>query len=794
MRPFVRSLALLIGIVAGFTATAQDVLFNDDWQFAKNVETPVDAASFIHKDKGWQKVSLPHTAQLEPLVITGTPWQGICVYRKFFTLSRLDAGKHIALQFEGAMHEAHVYLNGELLQKHYGGYLPFYVDISSKIKWGEENCVVVWLSNKDDKNIPPGKPTADLDFVYYSGIYRNVHLIKKNKLHFTDAVAANREAGGGFLTHYENVSNTNATIHIKAEPGNETEETISAYIKLKLYDGRKLIAEQKTAAQEIPAKSFGSFACQFNVKEPQLWSPEQPHLYTVSAELISGKETVDAEKFNIGIKSFSFDSTGFILNGQPYKIRGTNRHQEYPFIGNALSDNANYRDAYKIKEAGFNFVRLSHYPHSNSFLNACDELGLLVMDATPGWQFFSNNDTFLQRSYQDIRDMIRRDRNHASIILWEASLNESRMSKEYMQTSHSIVHKELPFKDVYTIGWLDGTYDLFSPARAHAKDKENYWRNYKKTRPLFIAEYGDWEYYAQNAGFNQKEFKDLKKEERSTRQLRGAGEKRLLQMALNYQESFNDNLKGNYAGDAIWVMYDYNRGYAPDIESSGIMDIYRLPKFAYYFYQSQPDAKVLYPPLSALARLNEEPVIRIASYWSPVSSKDVKVFSNCEEVALSLNGQLIARQKPDKDSFSTHLAHPPFTFKLPAYQPGKLEAVGYYGGLPMITHQVTTAGEPYAIKLSIDESGKPLQANCNDIAFVYATVVDKNGNPVFEGADNLKIAFAASGDVLLIGNATAPVEAGIATVLVKAGRSKEAITIKATAPGLQAANLTVILK
>src|SRR5208283_5729839 len=189
-------------------------------------------------------------------------------------------------------------------------------------------------------------------------------------------------------------------------------------------------------------------------------------------------------------------------------------------------------------------------------------------------------------------------------------------------------------------------------------------------QPCLISEYGDWEYYAQNAGLAQEKWKDLQPAERSSRQLRGDGEARLLQQALNFQEAHNDDLRTTAFADSAWVMFDYNRGYAPDLESSGVMDIFRLPKFSYWFFRSQRDAG------ERVAGRAVRPVLFIANYWTADSPREVRVFSNCEEVALYLNGRLVERHRLDTSRVSTNLKHAPFTFKPDRFQPGTLPAVG----------------------------------------------------------------------------------------------------------------------
>lgn len=778
MRLLLLAHVLLAALPAAAQKPAADVVnFNQHWQFTKANDTTITAALFI-KTGPWATVSLPHTPQIEPVVTNKMQWQGTCFYRRFFKVPSSGPGPRVVVQFGAAMHTADVYLNGQKLQRHVGGYLPFTVDISRQTKYGQENCLLVRLNNEDNPVVPPGKPLKGLDFNYYGGLYRPAYLILSDKLHIADAVQAGHPAGGGLLLHYENVSAQTATLHVQTELQNDNPRAQTAQVRAVLYtDQFKRVGSVVSAAVIIAPGTSGRVGQQLTITPPQLWSPEQPYLYRLVVEVLRDGKVIDRQTTTTGIRTIRFAAKAFILNGQPLRLRGTNRHQEYPYLGYAISDNAQYRDAWKIKQAGFNFVRCSHYPPSPVFLDACDELGILVMDSTPGWQFFGNEE-FAKNSLQNIRDMVRRDRNHPSIVLWEAALNETDMPKPFMDAAHRAVHEELPFaENVYTCGWLDYAYDVFIPARQHLKAPD-YFNAYAKDKPLFLCEYGDWEYYAHNAGFNQTTFTGLKESERTSRQLRGQGERAMAQQALNFQEAHNDNFRGPAVGDANWLMFDYKRGYAPDVESSGIADIFRLPKFATYFYQSQ------YGPEGDRNGFGK-PLVFIANYWQAASPKQIVVYSNCDEVELQLNGKTVARQRPDATPFSDHLAHPPFTFAVPAYAPGTLRAVAYRAGKPAATTERRTSGVAHHLQLTYDRSGR--DAGTQDVVFMCASVVDASGTVLPEATAAVK--FAVGGDAELIGDNPVRAEAGIAPSLLKTGPGKGFVQVTATAAGLPVATL-----
>jgi beta-galactosidase len=750
-------------------AARSAVRLDTGWRFLRDDQTGAQAPGF--DDSAWEEATLPHTARVEALVTgpAGSPeaqWQGLCWYRRTLRLPSEAAGQQVLLRFEGAMNVAEVWLDGERIGGHLGGFLPFVLDLSDRVHPGQEQLLAVRLDNRDNPVTGP-KPLAQLDFNTYHGLYRPVWLVRKDRLHITDPILANRPASGGIFVTYPRVSAESATVRVQTHLQNTHQEPRACRVRLTLRrpDGG-VVASVVSGTVALEPGSDHDVAQELEVKAPMLWSPAAPHLHTLECELVTAAGTVDAETLRIGIRRISAGRDGFRINGEPLFLRGANRHQEYPYVGYAVPDTAQYRDARKIKEAGFDYIRLSHYAHAPAFMDACDELGLVVMDCIPGWQYFNTSPAFSELQYQNCRDLIRRDRNHPSVILWEVSLNETLMSTEFVQRTNAIAHEEYPGDQCITAGWVHG-YDVFIDARQHGGCR------HEERAACLVSEYGDWEYYAMNAGLDQGTWKDLAPAESNSRQLRWQGERAQLQQALNFQEAHNDNRATVAFADGLWVMYDYNRGYAPDIESSGCMDIFRLPKYAYHFFRSQRAATERLPGAAS------GPMVFIASDWTPASATDVRVFSNCDEVALYLNGRLLERRGPDRDRLSTRLAHPPFTFRTGSFRPGALEAVAYLAGQSAARHTVRTPGTVDRLALSFDLSGKPRDREHGDLLFCYAALSDRNGTVVPDAWEN--VAFGVTGGATLVGANPISSDAGIASILVRTEPGPAAASVHALA-------------
>ncbi|NRT14959.1 beta-galactosidase [Flavobacterium sp. 28A] len=769
----IKQLVLIAVLLMSSSAIAQKLptvklSFNHSWKFSK-ISNTTNSDEALSKtdfdDSKWLAVSLPHTANIEPLVVNDQ-WQGICWYRKEFEIASANKNKKVIIELEGAMNRAQVWINGQLAADHLGGYMPVVIDATNFVKVGQSNTIAVKLDNTDNPVSGP-KPLKILDFNMYGGLYRDSWISYKDRIYISNPMLANKKAGGGIFVSFPKVATDESEVAIKTDIVNETSTSQDIECVQTIYFKGKKVAENKTISNGLAATKSVELNALIRIQNAKLWSPADPNLYQLETKVVVDGKLKDLEMTTFGIRSLEFKDNQLYVNGEKTFLRGVNRHQEYPFIGYALSDNAQYRDAKKIKEAGFNCIRLSHYPQSPAFLAACDELGIFVVDAILGWQYYADTDAFRNFCYNAATDLIRRDRNHPSVVSWEVSLNETKMPIFFMEELNKRVHEEYPGSQAFSSGWMPEVYDIYFQSRQHRilHGNENH-----ADKPYFVSEYGDWEYYSSNGGLNQDKMPKGLRLEKSSRHLRAEGEKALVQQAYNLQESHNDNLATGVMGDGYWVMYDYNRGYHDEIEASGIMDIFRLPKFGYDFYASQKSPK-------------EAIVLKIASYWNADSNLDVKVLSNCDQVELFLNGKSIASQKPDVDKNTTKISHAPFTFKIPSFQVGELKAVGYIDGKEVKQVSVKTPEAPHKLKIWFDESGKKPQSNVNDVIFVYIAAVDKNGTvvPTFDK----KIDFVINGDaeVMNVGPITA--EAGIATALVRIGSKSGKIAFEAAIANLK---------
>lgn len=497
--------------------------FNVDWLFTIEQGIPLDSRSLSAGELpvGWERVDLPHTPRLEP-VPANDQWQGTCFYAKRFKTPETAPGTRISLTFESAMNQAEVWLNGRHMADHLGGYLPFTIDLTDALRPDGENLIVVRLDNRDNPVTGP-KPLKRLDFNTYGGLYRNVWLVGKSPVHISDPVAAGRVAGGGVFVRTEGVSDTSALIRVKTHIRNLTGARERVRIVHRI-TGNGLCGA--CFSDTVPISGGGDAETEqtFRMPSPALWSPETPALYTLETELYIGKRCIDRERTRFGVREIVISPQGLRLNGKARFLRGVNRHQEYPYIGYALPDNAQRRDAWKIKQAGFDYVRTSHYPSSPAFLDACDEYGIFVLEPILGWQYFGD-ELFAEHALRSCREMIRRDRNHPCILAWELSINEIRMPEEFITRAVAAGHEEYPGRDCVA-GWMKHGYDIYIEARQHRREP-------LPDKPLIVSEYGDWEYFAMNAGFEQERWSDMLPEERSSRQARGSGEVRLLQQATN---------------------------------------------------------------------------------------------------------------------------------------------------------------------------------------------------------------------------------------------------------------------
>ncbi len=558
----------------------------DGWEFS-----PVWSEAFLRGEGEAETVRLPHHVQDLPLHYASPDrYERICGYRKTLRLPEQAAGQRVFLQFDGAAHIASVFLNGKELCKHYGGYTAFRAEITGQLQPGEEGLLAVRLDSTENPEIPPFGYV--IDYLTYSGLYREVWLEVRPQDYLEDLY---------ITTPALNQLEARVSICGKPRP-----------VRLSVWDGERCLAE-------------ASAPVRFNLRVPGVepWSPADPKLYLCRAELLDDDGTVlDRIEERVGFRTAEFRSDGFYLNGQKLFLRGLNRHQSFPYIGYAAPAHLQREDARILKEElACNAVRTSHYPQSRHFLDACDELGLLVFTEFPGWQHVGGA-KWKEHALNTLEEMILQYRSHPSIILWGVRINESQDDDEFYTRSNAIARRLDPSRATSGVRYLQKSHlleDVYAfNDFSHKGDNPGALPKNQvtpdMTKALLISEcnghmfptktYDNWE----------------KRQEHALRHAR-------VQNAAA--------ASGEHAGCFGWCMFDYathkDFGSGDRICYHGVLDSFRNPKLAAALYASQGDAPVL--EIGSSLDIGDYPAGNIPAIYA---------FTNADEVDLYKNDRFVA--------------------------------------------------------------------------------------------------------------------------------------------------------
>ncbi len=715
--------------------------FNQDWLFA------AESLGLDVPDRAFKAVTLPHTNKVFPHHnFDNQDYQFISTYRKRFYYSGNNDESLIFLDFEGVMLACTVYLNGSLIGEHRGGYDTFSFNITSDLIDGE-NILTVYVDSREREDIPPYGNLVD--YLTFGGIYRDVHLRTVHPIHIENLfVKPQNVLGKPELKCAVSLSRDDPDLLIQADLQDPT---------------GKLIATAKTHNENNPTKlTFES------LPEIHLWSLDDPTLYTLQVSLIKEGKVIDQDKVRFGFRSCEFrQDGGFYLNGERVDLIGLNRHQTYPYIGAAAPKRLQRKDADILKyDLACNVVRTSHYPQSPHFLDRCDEIGLLVFEEITGWQHIGDED-WQQISLNELEAVIKRDRNHPSIILWGVRINESPDDDAFYAKTNALAHELDPTRQTGGVRCFLGssfledvyTYNDFSNTVIDPPET-----------PYLITEYAG-HMFPTKAWDN---------------------EDRLIDHALLHARITNGQLANkNIAGAIGWCAFDYNThiefGSGDRVCYHGVMDIFRLPKWAAYFYQSQQ------PPSKNI-------VLKAATHWtmgdrSGGGNDPLTVFSNCEEIEVIIGNDVVGRFKPDRETYPD-LPHPPFTIpileKFTAWgQAGHadLHLIGYLQGKPVADQWIASDQLPAKLELTTDTD--QLFADGIDMTRLVFRITDAYGNPLPYATK--VVHFELDGPAELVGENPFPLVGGQSALFVKARHETGTVTIRAKTSGLHEASVQLTI-
>ena len=695
-------------------------------------------------DSSWDLVSLPHTMEVFPASLDNFWARGrnLGWYRRTLNVPAEWLQKKVFLHFQGAMQTTRLWVNGNYVGEHaVSGYDSFHFDITPHLKAGA-NVIAVRVDNTVNPDIPPDGQW--MDFILFGGLYRDVNLVVTDPLYVTFPWEA-RQAGVR-LTLPE-VSAERAVLQAESTVRNTSGKPRNCTLVTEVRDGKGTLVVSMTDTREIAAGGEFTFVQKSEpIVRPRLWSPDDPYLYQVNTLVRENNQEVDRVSNRLGVRWFKFDKeNGFFLNGQHLKLIGVNRHQTWPFIGNAVPNGLHRRDAEQIKAMGVNWVRLSHYPHDPDFLDDLDELGLMALEEGPTWMN-AGNAKWLDNLEKTFRSMIRRDRNHPCLIIWNACINHSggnpvlaRAAAEEDPTRPR-GQVDVPCPMDFQHGHVSGNGALTIEHTGH-------------TFPAYRGERG-------SVGYHKNDWEGAQ-----------TSANRELDLARwHWEQTDAAYRKPDNSGQSVWCMYDYNSFHNSTDGKTfhGVCDLFRIPKYTYWWHQSELTSK----PMAYIVRSDPDKV------W---------VFSNCRQVRLwqDTGGgyQPLAVQEPDS-GFVLH--HPPFHFAV-SPQAIAFTAEGLNDGIVKAVAEWKKPGKPAALTLEADRP--VITADGADLSRIIVTAVDEKGTALDDC--EAPVSFAIEGLGQLIGENPAKLRAGKMIILAQSAFVPGRMTVRASAEGMRPASVEV---
>jgi len=634
---------------------------NTNWQFHKGI---LDETQLKSPDIHWETITLPHSYNThdvlddEPDYYRGDTW-----YKKTIYVPTSWSDKEVYIFFEGINQVATVYVNGKLAGEHIGGYTAFRFRINDFVQFNAGNDITVKVNNSFNEDIPP----LTADFTFFGGIYRDVYLEVLNPIHFD----ADNFASSGVFVSTPKVSEENASVTIRGEIVNSSSAEKNISVISKLVDPKNTLVAQQETKIKLKQNQKASFVHnKINVTKPELWAPERPSLYRVVTVLVDAKTSQSLDEFSapVGFRWYSFTGDkGFFLNGKPYKIWGTSRHQDFPYKANALSDAMHVKDVQLLKEMGGIFLRVAHYPQDPTILEACDRLGILASVEIPVVNTITESAAFKKNSMHMQVEMIRQNYNHPSVIMW-AYMNEVLLRVPSFKDDKP--RQEIYFKNVAKLATT-----LDSLTRKEDADRVTmmaFHGNYGLYKRLGMIEtpmvvgwnlYQGW--YSENIkGFGEfldKHFAEFPLVPTLITEYGADGDPRVrgfspirfdktVEYETYYHKEYIKAIEARpfVSGGLVWNLADFNSETRaesmPHINNKGLLDSYRHPKDAYLLYQSH---------------LLKTPFLRIGSRsWnirsgtavsedSLYARQSVEIYTNVNgTVTLRNNGKVIGVKSP----------------------------------------------------------------------------------------------------------------------------------------------------